>query len=582
MKLKTLTLAVLALTGTQAIGAINYGSGNQISHEDANARYTHELTGKQVSSVVVGHNNLTRTTNISDPTERHIAVYNVVVGDANNLIDTDANVVGQGNIANLIHGTILGDGNQVTGVKEHSDLETGKHKGIQPRVWANVIGQGNTLTKAGTSTVMGSFNTLDDSTEVSVVGIRNTLTGSNNSVVLGSDVVATSDKAVTLGDGSTNNRDLTVSVGSDSVKRQITNVADGVEANDVVTVGQLDKKIGTTDFTSALTGAGGTATGGTPVTLAQVLEAINAKNTAQDATATAQNTRLDTIDAKNTEQDNLNTAQNTRLDGVETLNATQNSRLDANDTKNSEQDNRLTASETVNDIQTARLDANDAVNAEQDRRLNENDLVDGTQTQLITANKAQLNFHNEAIADLYNSQDEQDKAIASHSKTLASHANTLAGHSSAISSISSTLGSHASTLANHGSRISQAETDIANLEAVDATHSRAIFALQEKDEVHAKQIADLGYGLDKTNENLKATEKSLSKGIAGVTALASMPTLYDSGVMLSMGMGNYNGQSAVALGLTGTTKGGKISYKTGVSFGGGDTTFGLGLGYRLR
>nr|DAJ48170.1 MAG TPA: baseplate wedge protein [Caudoviricetes sp.] len=60
------------------------------------------------------------------------------------------------------------------------------------------------------------------------VGVNASATG-ENSVALGADSVAT-----------INNQ---VSVGNDTTKRIISNVADGVEANDAVTVGQLNKKL---------------------------------------------------------------------------------------------------------------------------------------------------------------------------------------------------------------------------------------------------------------------------------------------------------------------------------------------------
>lgn len=63
------------------------------------------------------------------------------------------------------------------------------------------------------------------------VGVNASATG-ENSVALGADSVAT-----------INNQ---VSVGNDTTKRIISNVADGVEANDAVTVGQLNKKLSTT------------------------------------------------------------------------------------------------------------------------------------------------------------------------------------------------------------------------------------------------------------------------------------------------------------------------------------------------
>ena len=63
------------------------------------------------------------------------------------------------------------------------------------------------------------------------VGVNASATG-ENSVALGADSVATLQNQV--------------SVGNDTIKRIISNVADGIEANDAVTVGQLNKKLSST------------------------------------------------------------------------------------------------------------------------------------------------------------------------------------------------------------------------------------------------------------------------------------------------------------------------------------------------
>ena len=92
-------------------------------------------------------------------------------------------------------------------------------------------------------------------------------------------------------------------------------------------------------------------------------------------------------------------------------------------------------------------------------------------------------------------------------------------------------------------------------------------------ENHTNQINSLGYRINKMDKNLSA-------GIAGSTALAMMPTLNGEGSMITGGTGLYNGESAFALGISGTT--GNVSYKVGASWvSSGDATYGAGFGLKF-
>jgi microcystin-dependent protein len=73
------------------------------------------------------------------------------------------------------------------------------------------------------------------------MSIGNSILGRGTSV--GVNASATGDNSVALGADSVAALANQISVGNTEVKRIISNVADGVEANDVVTVGQLNKKL---------------------------------------------------------------------------------------------------------------------------------------------------------------------------------------------------------------------------------------------------------------------------------------------------------------------------------------------------
>lgn len=73
------------------------------------------------------------------------------------------------------------------------------------------------------------------------MSIGNSILGRGTSV--GVNASATGENSVALGADSVATLQNQVSVGNDTIKRIISNVADGVEANDAVTIGQLNKKL---------------------------------------------------------------------------------------------------------------------------------------------------------------------------------------------------------------------------------------------------------------------------------------------------------------------------------------------------
>lgn len=73
------------------------------------------------------------------------------------------------------------------------------------------------------------------------MSIGNSILGRGTSV--GVNASATGENSVALGADSVATLQNQVSVGNDTTKRIISNVADGIEANDAVTVGQLNKKL---------------------------------------------------------------------------------------------------------------------------------------------------------------------------------------------------------------------------------------------------------------------------------------------------------------------------------------------------
>ena len=95
-----------------------------------------------------------------------------------------------------------------------------------------------------------------------------------------------------------------------------------------------------------------------------------------------------------------------------------------------------------------------------------------------------------------------------------------------------------------------------------------------------KQYVDSKFG--SVRSDLRKTDKKLRGGIAGATAVANIPQVTKAGgSMLGLGVGNYKGQSAVAVGYSKATDNNKVIFKvSGAATTQGDYNIGAGVGYQ--
>ncbi|WP_439256875.1 YadA family autotransporter adhesin [Lonepinella sp. BR2271] len=88
--------------------------------------------------------------------------------------------------------------------------------------------------------------------------------------------------------------------------------------------------------------------------------------------------------------------------------------------------------------------------------------------------------------------------------------------------------------------------------------------------------------LDKVSSDLRRTDRKLRAGIAGAVATANIPQVTKPGAnLVGVGVGNYNGQSAVAVGYSRLSDNNNVIIK--MSAGAttqGDYNVGAGIGYQ--
>lgn len=119
--------------------------------------------------------------------------------------------------------------------------ETYTKEEIDERTGVNGIIAGNNISVSTENGRAKIATTIAYKLRDKAMSIGNSILGRGTSV--GVNASATGENSVALGADSVATLQNQVSVGNDMTKRIISNVADGIEANDAVTVGQLNKKL---------------------------------------------------------------------------------------------------------------------------------------------------------------------------------------------------------------------------------------------------------------------------------------------------------------------------------------------------
>ena len=159
--------------------------------------------------------------------ESHTNTITTIFGNNGNTTATGTTTLGQGaNNGNTQGSTIVG--NNASATKDNS----------------TVIG--NSATSNGTGGIAIGKNAVANNDGAIAVGHNSQVNGMD-SVALGHNATSDAKNSVALGANSINDRDNTVSVGSKGNERQVTYVADGINAFDAVNVRQMQREVARLD-----------------------------------------------------------------------------------------------------------------------------------------------------------------------------------------------------------------------------------------------------------------------------------------------------------------------------------------------
>jgi len=164
------------------------------------------------------------------------------------------------------------------------------------------------------------------------------------------------------------------------------------------------------------------------------------------------------------------------------------------------------------------------------------------------------------------------QATKTNAAGIAANVATLAVHEGLVTTNAANIATNTTNIATNTTNIATNTADIATNTADIATN--------------AANIVDLDNGLTEGMANLQRVEMQMNEnvdmlksGIASALAIAGMPTAPGEGMGFSIGTGYFDGESAVAMGLTFVD--GSRSYKLSLGHSGGETSASAGAAFKF-
>ncbi|EPT1481985.1 YadA-like family protein, partial [Escherichia coli] len=433
------------------------------------------------------------------------------------------------NTTTRFSGNIYGSENTVT--SESNSLVVGNSNSVEGGYNNIVIGNSSTVKASGLIRKVGEDIVLDGYS----VSLGNaTRINGDSSVAIGLTSSVTGNDSVALGSHSSANGNNIVSVGSDTLKRRITNLAQGKDDHDAVNLMQMTSAVNREageriKSTNNLQNQLNTLSG-------QVITETRAR-TEGDATALAaarahsdENDKRTLVSA-NTYADQKETDINNRTDG---LLATERQARTAGDTAT------LAAARTHSDENNKRtlISANTYADQKETAINNRTDGLLMTERQARTAGDAAT------LAVARTHSDENNKRTLISANTYADQKETAINNRTdglLTTERQARIAGDAATLAT-AAAYSDAGDSLTLKQATAYSDISTRRALSEANRYTDNKFRNL-------SNKIERAEKRLNAGIAGVTAISSIPYVAENSFSYGIGVGNYQNANAVAAGI---------------------------------
>ena len=295
-------------------------------------------------------------------------------------------------------------------------------------------------------------------------------------------------------------------------------------------------------------------------------DAVTAKNDA----VTAKNDAVTAKTAAESARDEANTAKT----AAETAKAGAETARDETNTAKTAAETAKTAAETAAD---KAKDSENTVKMIKDR-------IEGS--GLISADgKTSFASNNASNHESAKASGKDSTAMGYGSEAKGDHSTALGNNAKAHADRSTAIGHNAEAKA--AGSVALGEGSVAKEENTisvgDVGHERRITNVQDpKNLTDAANKHYVDHSVNSVRNELKQTDRKLRGGIAGAVAMANIPTTNRAGsTMVGVGVGNFKGQNAVAVGLSKSSDNNRIHFKvSGSATSAGDYAVGAGVGYQ--
>ena len=162
--------------------------------------------------------------------------------------------------------------------------------------------------------------------------------------------------------------------------------------------------------------------------------------------------------------------------------------------------------------------------------------------------------------------------IATNTATLVTHAGLVTKNIADIATNTTNIATNTATLVTHAGLVTQNIADIATNTTGIASNTAAIGSF-------GAGIAANTTGLAKVQMQMAENNDMLKSGIASALAIAGMPTAPGEGMGFSIGTGHFDGESAIAMGITFVSD--NKAFKLSVGNSGGETSASAGAAFKF-
>ena len=623
-----------SITGSHAVNGVWKGSDNSIAignettvgREDTvaigssvNAQRENtvaigtSVTATRENSVVIGQN-------ASATRERVVAIgaYATATGDRTVAIGPEATANGSKSIviggigdakaiAEKEQSIVIGNGAQATDNATYS-VTLGNNAKTAGETGISIGDRAQVVASAAKGIALGQSAVANNSGDIAIGQSSSTSTKHTVSDIKIGD--ATLSKGVAATDNGT------VSFGKDNVKRQIQNVGAGEisdTSSDVVTGSQLyyvikaadeiaktkytfkvkgaDIKTMSNNGTSAANNANNTLDfrAGDGLEVAYENNAVTYKLNADSKKAIADaKTAATTVTNKLNEINESVARAETAAGKAEAAKTGAEAAKDAAVTAQGKAEAAKTGAEAAKDAAvTAKTAAETAADKAKDSENTVKMIKDRIEgSGLISADgKTSFASNNASNRESAKASGKDSTAMGYGSEAKGAHSTAVGNNAKANAARSTAIGHNAEAKAS-GS-VALGEGSVAKEENTVSVgnigHERRITNVQDpKNLTDAANKRYVDHSVNSVRNELKQTDRKLRGGIAGAVAMANIPTTNRAGsTMVGVGVGNFKGQNAVAVGLSKSSDNNRIHFKvSGSATSAGDYAVGGGIGYQ--